>query len=81
MTCGLLVSTRRLTAFTQEYLPLISDHSHMKEFTQEYLPIVGYYFRVQNCMTGVTREYFQLINNRSQAVYSSCRMSPTHKLS
>ena len=31
-------------------------------------------------MTGVTREYFQLINNRSQAVYSSCRMSPAREL-
>ena len=54
---------------------------HTKGFTDEYLPLVGYYSQVQNCATGVTHEYFQLINNRSQAVYSSCCMSPTRELS
>ena len=53
---------------------------HTKGFTHEYLPLIGYYLRVQNCTKGVTRKYFQLINNRSQAVYSSCYTSPTHKL-
>ena len=75
-----------MTAFTQEYLPLISDYLWVlstctKGFTHKYLPLVGYYSQVQNCTTRVTREYFQLINNRLWAVYSSFRMSPTHELS
>ena len=53
----------------------------MKGFTHEYLPLVGYYPQVQNYMTGVTCEYFQLSNNRLRAVYSLCRTSPTRELS
>ena len=72
MTGGLLVSTKCMTAFTQEYLSLISDYSRVlsarKDSLHKYVPLVGYYSQVQNCMTGVTRKYFQLINNRSQAV-------------
>ena len=36
---------------------------------------------MQKCTTGFSREYFQLVSNRLRAVYFSCRMSPTHKLS
>ena len=36
----------------------------MTGFTREYLPVVSYYLLVQKCITGVTREYFQLVSNR-----------------
>ena len=46
-----------------------------------FLPLVNYYSWVQKHSTGVTCEYFQLVNNRSWAVYFLCCTSPTHELS
>ena len=37
MTHGLLVSTKHMTAFTQEYLPLISDYSRVLSVRQDSL--------------------------------------------
>ena len=55
----LLVSTKRVTRFTQEYLALVSviilaSTKRTTGFTHEYLPLVSYYSRVQKCMTGIT---------------------------
>ena len=50
---------------------------HMTGFTCEYLAPISYYLLVQKYMTGGTREYFQLVSNRSRAMYFLCSMSPT----
>ena len=54
-----------MTTFTQEYLSLNSDYSQVlsaqKDLLMSIYHSLHYYSQVQNCMTGVTREYFQLI--------------------
>ena len=63
---GLFMSTKHMTGFTHTRLPLVSDYSRVlsASITRKYLPLVSYYLRVQKCMTGVTRKYFQHINYR-----------------
>ena len=84
-----------MTGFTHARLPFVSDYLRVLSkrqdslasikrtagFTREYLPLTNYYLPVQMCMTRVTREYFQLISNRSRAMYFSCHMNLTHELS
>ena len=50
MTCGLLVSTKRMTAFTHEYLPLVSDYSRVLSTRQDSLTSIYH-------SSLITREY------------------------
>ena len=52
--------------------------NRMTEFIHEYLATIRQLLLV--CTTGVTCEYSELISNCLQAVYLSCRMSPTCEL-
>ena len=92
MTHGLFVSTKRITDFTHGLLLLITDYLWALHAQQDSLAsitcrvhrnhswVFSYYSQVQKCKIGVTREYFQLVSNRSQAVCFSCYTSPTHEL-
>ena len=80
------MSTKRMTGFTREYLPHISDYLQVRTkcmigFTCEYLPLISYYLQVQKSKTEVTHEYLQLVSEHSQAVCSSSSMNSTNKLS
>ena len=70
-----------MTGFTHMHLPLVSDYSQVLSIQQDSLSRFSYYSQAQKCVIGVTRKYFQLVSNRSQAVYFSCHTSPTRELS
>ena len=53
------ITTKCITGFTHEYLPLVSDYSqvrtkHTTRFSREYIPLVSDYSPVQKCTPGVT---------------------------
>ena len=85
MTHGLFVGTKRMTGFTHVQFTtcqwLLMSITHTTGFTREYYTHDRIHSWVQNCMTGVTREYFQLVSNRLRAVYLLCCTNPTHDLS